>query len=397
MKILHCLSFALLSLLLLNGCATSLNLQLNGQNRSDIMGHNRQVLIGGGTPMGGQYSGPGVENGFFVPAKAGNGTHEITYSKLFYRPATAKITVYGAPEPPKPCVKCKGKRTILCPSCQGRKEMTKGISCKKCHGRGIIPCPLCNVVLNPTTDAALLEVLKVFTTCRLELARKNHIVSLSGVKYDEISNLKPSMLFYTFSEQKTVLATGEDFKELSPSSQDYSKVDSAHPVSFTFVKKLSLLEEKSVSIIMLKMTYGRYEVKLFYDLRDVMEDDGELLRTHVYPRVLCFQGKFYRLPFGLFALDSKNIQKQTNGKNWRDVEECENWHYQENAKKGYVQIIDDRNFIVFSSEEASQRVRNDEVWILVKEWLVRGKDGFWKSIANKPIDNLEKALNGSRK
>ena len=73
------------------------------------------------------------------------------------------------------------------------------------------------------------------------------------VSDDEISNLKPSMLFYTFPEQKTVLATGEDFKELSPSSQDYSKVDSAHPVSFTFVKKLSLLEEKSVSIIMIKI------------------------------------------------------------------------------------------------------------------------------------------------
>jgi len=34
----------------------------------------------GGNPEGGEYSGPGIENGWFDPANAGIGTHEITYT-----------------------------------------------------------------------------------------------------------------------------------------------------------------------------------------------------------------------------------------------------------------------------------------------------------------------------
>jgi hypothetical protein len=34
----------------------------------------------GGLPAGGEYSGPGVENGWFDPASAGVGTHTITYT-----------------------------------------------------------------------------------------------------------------------------------------------------------------------------------------------------------------------------------------------------------------------------------------------------------------------------
>jgi PKD repeat protein len=36
--------------------------------------------ITGGSPEGGEYSGPGVENGWFNPANAGVGTHTITYT-----------------------------------------------------------------------------------------------------------------------------------------------------------------------------------------------------------------------------------------------------------------------------------------------------------------------------
>nr|NQU93696.1 T9SS type A sorting domain-containing protein [Bacteroidota bacterium] len=36
--------------------------------------------LSGGTPEGGVYSGPGVENGWFDPANAGLGTHKITYT-----------------------------------------------------------------------------------------------------------------------------------------------------------------------------------------------------------------------------------------------------------------------------------------------------------------------------
>jgi len=36
--------------------------------------------LSGGMPEGGEYSGPGIENGWFYPAMAGVGTHTITYS-----------------------------------------------------------------------------------------------------------------------------------------------------------------------------------------------------------------------------------------------------------------------------------------------------------------------------
>ncbi len=39
-----------------------------------------EIELSGGIPLGGEYSGPGVENGWFYPTMAGVGTHTITYT-----------------------------------------------------------------------------------------------------------------------------------------------------------------------------------------------------------------------------------------------------------------------------------------------------------------------------
>ena len=39
-----------------------------------------EIELSGGMPSGGEYSGPGVENGWFYPEEAGIGTHTITYT-----------------------------------------------------------------------------------------------------------------------------------------------------------------------------------------------------------------------------------------------------------------------------------------------------------------------------
>jgi hypothetical protein len=38
------------------------------------------VDLGGGSPAGGVYSGPGVSNGMFNPSQAGSGLHPVTYT-----------------------------------------------------------------------------------------------------------------------------------------------------------------------------------------------------------------------------------------------------------------------------------------------------------------------------
>jgi hypothetical protein len=69
--------------------------------------------LGGGQPAGGQYAGPGVSNGVFVPAAAGTGTHLITYTYADAAgctgSATAGITVAGCPEE-------KGAGVLLSPN-----------------------------------------------------------------------------------------------------------------------------------------------------------------------------------------------------------------------------------------------------------------------------------------
>ena len=386
MKMRAILILAFLAIVLLSGCTTTFDLQLNGKRKTDVFGHSRKIAISGGQPSGGTYSGPGVRDGYFTPSEAGNGTHELTYSKLFHSKSTAMITVYGVPEPAKPCPQCNGTKEVLCPDCKG-----KGFSCTKCGGKGKIPCSCIGETI-VITDQALLDILRVFSFCRLKLERKEHLLELSRIKYDEQEHLKSMMSFYGLDDEGNIWdVLGES--ELLPSEQKLNKSDSTAPIAFTFTKKLSLLEDKKIRVIKVKLTYGNYNFELYYDLRDVLEEDGDLQKAFVYPRAVCFKDKYYRLPYGLSVFDIKNkTEKNSSKKAWRDVEEYKNWIYQENVKKGYVRIVDNRNFIVFYSEEAAMRSKNDEVWEFVKERLANGEEAYWKKVAESKNESLNAVL-----
>ncbi len=386
---------AFLSLQLFNyGCASrgtnSFELQLDGKSYARVFGHNRKLKISGVGLSGGKFSGPGITNGYFIPSEAGNGTHKITFSKFLHQTLTTQITVFGGPRQPKTCPTCNGSKSITCPACKG-KGQNKQTPCKSCDGKGKKPCPWCvDVDLNPTTKGQLLKVLQVFSTSRLELGKKEHILKLSRIEFDEQETLNPTMSFYLIPDSHYFSI--RPFDELKEADHEFNKKDSTKPVSFLFKKKISLLEENNICIIAIYLTYGKYRIGLWYDLRDILEDDGELMRTYVYPRCIFFEGNYYHLPYGLVALDPKTGSEKNSGKGWRDVEVYKDWHYQEYAKKGYVKIVNDANYIVFYSEEAAKREKNDLVWKFVKEWLDQ-KDGYWKTVADNPYESLQNAMN----
>ena len=93
----------------------------------------------GGTPEGGSYSGPGVQNGKFYPAKAGTGTHTITYTAN-NKKATDTIQVIGP------------KKRVIDPNCSlclgtGKIFCEPKITCSDCEGFGKIkegPCYKCD-------------------------------------------------------------------------------------------------------------------------------------------------------------------------------------------------------------------------------------------------------------
>jgi hypothetical protein len=58
---------------------------------SQMCVYNPAIVLTGGTPAGGVYSGPGVAGGSFDPATAGNGTHVITYTVTLGSCSTAVI------------------------------------------------------------------------------------------------------------------------------------------------------------------------------------------------------------------------------------------------------------------------------------------------------------------
>ena len=385
------LILAFLAIVLLSGCTTTFDLQLNGKRKTDVFGHSRKIAISGGQPSGGTYSGPGVRNGYFIPSEAGNGIHEITYSKWFHSKSTATIRVYGAPVAAKPCPQCKGTKEVSCPDCKGKGKIN-GSACEKCDGKGRIQCSSCNGETKIITGQALLDIFRVFSFSRLKLERKEHLLELSRIKYDEQEHLNPRMSFYGLDEDGNI----QDIlggSELPPSKQKLNKSDSTAPIAFTFTIKLSLLEDCKIRVIKVKLTYGNYNFELYYDLRDVLEDDGDLQKAFVYPRAVCFKDEYYRLPYGLSVFDIKNEPEKNPGKKaWRDVEEYRNWIYQENAKKGYVRIVDNRDFIVFYSEESAMRSKNDEVWKFVKERLANSEDAYWKKVAESKNESLNNVL-----
>ncbi|MEQ8563041.1 MAG: GEVED domain-containing protein [Cytophagales bacterium] len=93
-----------------NGCSDSLmvNVQVNAlptvtlQNFQDICENESAVLLTGGNPVGGIYSGTGVNNGQFDPSLSGTGVFNITYNftdiNACSNSETKSITVNSAPQ-----------------------------------------------------------------------------------------------------------------------------------------------------------------------------------------------------------------------------------------------------------------------------------------------------------
>lgn len=75
-----------------------------------------RYLLNVGTPPGGEYSGPGVSNGFFTPLDAGVGAHVITYSVSFDEFCVAETSqiVNVIPSPPKPTLTAEPPILALC-------------------------------------------------------------------------------------------------------------------------------------------------------------------------------------------------------------------------------------------------------------------------------------------
>jgi len=116
----------------------------------------------GGMPEGGQYSGPGVENGWFNPANAGIGTHTITYTYT----------------DPNDCENFADETVVVDP-CSGLNEMT--------NGAGIMVYP------NPTTgnftiqldkNTGIAEVIVMNTLNKIVFAESINTSSMKNLNID---------------------------------------------------------------------------------------------------------------------------------------------------------------------------------------------------------------------
>jgi len=159
-------------------------LTFNGEPRERIFYAAQKQQLGG-APFDGEYSGLGVEDGYFYPRKIKkNGKYEIrhTHKSLVNKIGIAEIEVYGRIPPidPKPCAKCGNTGKVVCDACRecdncgstrkvvcaecggsykrpwykkdcsacnkGAIDCPKCAKCEKCHGERNIPCPDCHTV-----------------------------------------------------------------------------------------------------------------------------------------------------------------------------------------------------------------------------------------------------------
>ena len=171
-----------------------MDLTFNGKPRDRIYYAAQKQQLGG-APFEGEYSGPGVEDGYFYPKKIKNdGKYEIrhTHKSLINKIGIAEIEVFGRPPIPKiiPCAKCGNTGKVVCDVCKecdkcgssrkvkevcakcGGRGYTRIIgfkkgcnacnksgaievgcpkckTCEKCHGEHKIPCPDCHTVVKP--------------------------------------------------------------------------------------------------------------------------------------------------------------------------------------------------------------------------------------------------------
>ena len=157
------------------GCATKeikkFTLCLNGHCLTKVNKSSLKKAEISGCPEKGTYKGPGVEKGFFYPAKLDNGIYQIKLEgdKYIY---VADIEVIGNGFSVKSdvCKKCDGE-DLPCPRLNNEKHRLK---CKECNGqkRKRIECHDC------LKTKTLLERMwsNIFRKCKTCYGKKNFFI-----------------------------------------------------------------------------------------------------------------------------------------------------------------------------------------------------------------------------
>ena len=136
--------------------------------------------LAGGLPEGGEYSGPGVESGWFDPSAAGLGTHTITYTYT----------------DPNSCENFASE-TILVDPCTGINEMSDHSGIK------IYPNPTTGMVtVNFDQNPGAVEVSVVNTLNRVVYAESAKLSASSKLNID-LSNLSKGIYFIKLKTNKT--------------------------------------------------------------------------------------------------------------------------------------------------------------------------------------------------
>jgi len=134
------------NLLTVHGCDSIINTTLvvnplptvNLANQNDFCENDGIFPLTGGLPLGGTYSGPGVNNNQFDPASAGVGTHTITYS--YTNPNTGcsnstTNTILVNPLPPVPVITGNGV-SLMSSSISGNQWYLNGSPINGATGQG---------------------------------------------------------------------------------------------------------------------------------------------------------------------------------------------------------------------------------------------------------------------
>ena len=394
--------FCFLLISFLTSCrTTTLDLTLNGRTPKNnrVFGANLDKTLGGGLPEGGVYSGPGVQDGMFNPAQAGNGIWTITYSKFGYKSSSVDIEVYGAYESISEgvCKKCGGTQTEICPVCLGTK-IVNNKQCTRCNGTGSIPCQEC-MVANVISDVDIIEELAPIFACSRVSYDSNwgtddFIFKFNPkLGYTNIDEFHPTM-FFRVIVQATQKLKRYILPSLSSESIECDKVvhKEGAQSSFYFSIEGDTLTDSNIRIVEVNITYGVYNVSLLFDLDDLKNGKG-LSDGDMKAKYIIFNDKYYRLPQTIFIDDTyykwEEIKKD---KGWLVDDDCSGWLLQTN-NKGDKRILDPNHRLRIESDKENTTMDVDNCWSSIKQ-QIEDNSSFWDKWfnLNPPMESISHYL-----
>ncbi len=136
--------------------------------------------LSGGMPEGGEYTGPGIENGWFDPANAGLGTHTITYT-------------YTDPN------SCENfaEETIVVDPCTGIDEITNGLDID------VYPNPTTgNLTVKFAKNIGVVEIIVVNTLNEIVYSESIKTTSQKSLNID-IKNQARGIYFINIKTEET--------------------------------------------------------------------------------------------------------------------------------------------------------------------------------------------------